>query len=650
MTSHTDPHTTSDDLSARIGEAVESAHYPALVMMLVHLTGNAGLLTPERRPSATNYVENESGVDVEVEQEVRAMAAEALRLHLSGETPLPAAPDRATLLRMMVFLAGRDIPEHYLGFLEEELAIADPDPRRPRWSPQSLGKLAKQKTSAIVIGAGMSGLLAAHRLNQAGIEVEIFEKNNDVGGTWLENTYPGCRVDSNNQTYSYSFALNPTWPQRFSTQPEILQYFQKVARDLSLYDLIRFSTTVVSAHFRDATADWEVVTSGPEGIRHRVANYLISAVGQLNIPLIPDLPGAESFSGPAFHSARWRQDIDLTGKRIAVIGTGASAFQFVPEIARGASEVLVFQRTPPWLMPTPEYHEDVPEPERWLLANGPFYANWYRFWQFWIFVDGLHEQVIAQPGFDGKGLAVSEANALLRQDCEAWIKEQAADRPDLLPLLIPAYPVGGKRSLRDNGEWIKALKRPNVQIVTGCISRMYDGGLETASGERFDVDVVIYGTGFRASEFLSQIDVTGRGGIALSEAWSDEARAYLGVTVHGFPNLFCIYGPNTNLVVNGSIIFFSECAVAYAMKSIEWMLANNVDAVDVRKEVFDRYNVKIDEANSKMAWGAEGISSWYKSSSGRVSQNWPLTTADYWLMTERFVESDYESVKAKAPV
>ena len=632
-----------------IERAVADAHYPALLMMLVHLTGDPDLLTPERRPAFTNFVENQSDIDPEVECEVRALAAAALGRHLAGDAPPPPSLDRATLLRMMIFLAGRDIPEHYLGFLEEELAIGDPDPRRPRWTvvpPSDPGE--GPKASAVVIGAGMSGLMAAIRLRQAGIAVRVFEKNTDVGGTWFENTYPGCRVDSNNQTYSYSFALNPTWPQRFSTAPEILRYFQKVAHDFGLYELIDFETQVIEARYRAESFDWEITTDGPTGQARHIANYVISAVGQLNTPLTPDFPDADIYEGQAFHSARWQHDVDLTGKRVAVIGTGASAFQFVPHVAEQASEVLVFQRNPPWLMPTPEYHDDVPEPERWLLANGPYYANWYRFWQFWMFVDGLREQVITDPEFEGGGLAISESNAALRESCEAWIEAQAKDRPDLLPLLVPQYPVGGKRSLRDNGAWIEALKRDNVRIVTDPITGFHSKGLQTENGEQHDVDVVIYGTGFRASDFLSSMNVIGRSGKSLADTWQGEARAYLGMTIPDFPNLFCVFGPNTNLVVNGSIVFFSECAVAYILKSIGWMQANGVAAVDVKREVYDRYNAMIDAANEQMAWGSDLVTSWYKSSSGRVSQNWPLPTADYWLMTEKFVPAEYDSLHAQA--
>jgi len=325
--------------------------------------------------------------------------------------------------------------------------------------------------------------------------------------------------------------------------------------------------------------------------------------------------------------------VDLAGKRVAVIGTGASAFQFAPEVAKEAEHLTIFQRTPPWLAPTADYHDPVTPAERWLLEHVPFYEKWYRFYLFWLLTDGVYEAVKADPTWNGGPGAVGPANAMLREALAYAISAQAADRPDLIPHLVPAYPFGGKRALRDDGLWIAALKRPNVELVTEPIARITRTGIETEDGTARDFDAIIYGTGFTASQFLKTFQVTGRGGRELHEVWAGDARAYLGMTTPGFPNFFMIYGPNTNIVVNGSIIFFSECSVRYIIGCLKLLAETGAETLEVRGDVHDAFNAKVDAANALMAWGAPQVNSWYKNAKGRVSQNWPFPLVDYWTAT-----------------
>ncbi|MGH6957809.1 MAG: flavin-containing monooxygenase, partial [Caulobacteraceae bacterium] len=423
-------------------------------------------------------------------------------------------------------------------------------------------------------------------------------------------------------------------PQHFSTQPVLLAYFRGVAEKHDLRSHIRFETEVQEAAFDEGEAVWRVRVKDKAGrVETLRARAVISAVGQLNQPRFPDIPGRERFAGPAFHSARWRHDVNLKGKRVAVIGTGASAFQFVPEVAKEAAHLTVFQRTPPWLAPTPDYHEPTTAAERWLLEHVPFYEKWYRFWLFWMLTDGIYEAVKSDPEWEGGPGAVSGANAMLREMLSAAISAQAADAPGLLPHLIPAYPLGGKRMLRDNGVWIEALKRPNVELVTEPITHIEAEGVGTADGRMRAFDVLIFGTGFTASQFLKTFKVKGRGGRELHETWAGDARAYLGMTAPGFPNFFMIYGPNTNIVVNGSIIFFSECAVRYILGCLKLMAETGARTLEVRRDVHDAFNAKVDAANAGMAWGSPNVTSWYKNDKGRVSQNWPFPLVDYWTAT-----------------
>ncbi len=629
----------------KIEEALAQAHLPALLMSLVHMTGDAGLLTPERRPSYDMVADPAlGGFSEAIQAEIRDRAHIAIEAYLAG-APLPPPPRPETVRRMMDWLAGADIPAHYAPFLTDELQLTGADTKAPDWSAPILRAAAKTM-KAIVIGAGMSGLLAGIRLKQAGIEFTILEKNADAGGTWFENTYPGCRVDNPNHMYSYSFEPNYDFPQFYSTQRVLLDYFKRIAAKYNLRKSIQFGVEVESAVFDEERLVWRVTIKNSGEILE--ASVLISAVGQLNRPRFPDIEGIETFNGPAFHSARWRGDVDLADKRVAVIGTGASAFQFVPRIAPSVSHLDVFQRTPPWTLPGPNYHLDVPEGKKWLLEHVPFYGKWYRFWLFWRLTDGFYEAVKADPDWNGGSEAIGAANAELRAMLVDAIRAQLPGDDDLLAKVIPRYPVGGKRSLVDNGVWLGALRRENVDLITTPINRIVPDGVVTEDGTLHPADILIYGTGFQASRFLWPMKIVGRGGVDLDTAWRGDARAYLGITTPGFPNLFMIYGPNTNIVVNGSIIFFSECAVRYILGALKLMAERGAGSLEVRRDVHDAFNEEVDAANAKMAWGLPEVSSWYKNATGRVSQNWPFPIVDYWNATVAPNPADFTlGVKAR---
>lgn len=619
------------DLSM-LDRALDEAHLPALLVALSHITGNADHLRDDLKPVYDFFGDSRIGGLSEAKQaEVKAIAKKILTEYFTNGAKLAPQPSAADLRKMMDFVVGAPIPEHYVPFLMEELALGG-DVKLPQWQTPKL-KSAAQNMHVIVVGAGMSGILSGIRLQQAGISFEIIEKNADVGGTWFENTYPGCRVDNPNHMYSFSFEPNHDWPYHYSTQEVLLNYFRRTADKYGLRKNIRFETQVVEARFDEATSQWHVRVKNKHGEKTLVANAVISAVGQLNQPRVPDIKGAGSFKGPTFHSAQWRHDVDLKGKRVLVIGTGASAFQFVPEIAGDVADMKVFQRTPPWLGPTPDYHDKVGEGKKWLLEHAPFYDKWYRFWLFWMLTDGLYDFVKSDPTYNGPPTAVSPNNAMLREMLMAAIKPQTEGAPELFDKIIPDYPFGGKRSLRDNGVWVEALKRPNVELVTDGIEEINANGVKTKSGKQHDGDVLIYGTGFQASNFLRTFKVVGRDGVELHERWNGDARAYLGMTVPGFPNFFIIYGPNTNIVVNGSIIFFSECSVRYIIGGLKMLAESGHVTMEVKPQVHDAYNDKVDAANKLMAWGAPQVSSWYKNATGRVSQNWPFPLVDYWKAT-----------------
>jgi 4-hydroxyacetophenone monooxygenase len=622
-----------------IDSALAEAHLPSLLMAVVHLTGDVGLLTPEWQARYSRSDESREaragGYTQAMQDALRARARAAIEAHLAG-APLPPQPPSDIIARMMNFVAGADIPAHYMSFLMAQLGLTGSDAVAP---PAS--KAASAGIRVVIVGAGMSGLLAAIRLKQAGIEFTVIEKNLDVGGTWLENIYPGCRVDVPSQLYTYSFELKTDFPQYYSTQPVLLDYFRQMAAKYDLRPHIQFNTIVEEAVFDEAASRWRLQLNHPDGRKTLEADTMITAVGQLNRPHIPDIKGRDDFAGTSFHSACWRRDIDLAGKRVAVIGTGASAYQFVPEIAPQVAHLTIFQRTPPWALPKPHYHFEVPPGKMWLLENVPFYGKWYRFYLFWTLTDGAIAALTSDPDWTGPADAIGAANQHFRTLLADAMRVQVSDRPDLLAKIMPDYPAGGKRLLVDNGLWLSTMKRDNVDLVTGSIAEITPQGVVTSDGELHEADVIIYGTGFQASRFIWPMRIAGRNGLEIQDVWQGDARAYLGITVPGFPNMFMIYGPNTNLVVNGSIILFSECAVRYIVGCIELMAENAAGTLEVRRDVHDAFNARVDAANAKMAWGVPQVSSWYKNATGRVSQNWPFPLVDYWNVTMRPDPNDF---------
>ncbi len=632
-----DPITATDDeLRAYLAEA----EVPPLLPALAYVTSDLSLLRDDLRPDANLLALPQGGMSAAQQADARALALEVLIRYRDGGCRPAPPPSRDELLRIMEYAVGGSDMDDYVPLLDEELALRGDDRRGAQWRKDDVDP--DRDFRVVVIGAGMSGLLAAYRLQQAGIEFQVVEKNADVGGTWYENTYPGCRVDNPNHNYSYSFAQRHDWPLHYSNQEVLHGYFRAFASDHGLVDHIRFETEIRSATWDEASATWSVVVQASGGQEETlVAHAVVSAVGQLNRPHFPEIPGLDTFAGVSFHSAQWDHAAPIDGARVAVIGTGASSVQFTPEIAPRAGHLFLFQRTPPWLGPSPDYHEAVPAGQRWLYAHVPTYSEWNRFWMFWRLGDGSIPGVRVDPEWDGANGTVNAINDMMRGFFTSYLEQQFADRPDLLPHVVPSYPPGAKRLLRDNGVWAGALTRDNVTLVTDEIREVTPDGIVTVDGAEYDVDVIVYGTGFQASHFLTPMRVSGVGGVDLHEQWDGDARAYLGITIPGFPNFFCLYGPNTNIVINGSIIYFSECGVRYILGCLDLLLRDHHAALDVRKDVHDEFNERVDAENRRMAWGWSDVHSWYKNEHGRVAQNWPFTLLEYWQRTLAPDPDDY---------
>ncbi|MQA01076.1 MAG: NAD(P)-binding protein [Dehalococcoidia bacterium] len=628
---------TADDAALRAA-IQDGAHLPSLLPALAHATGDLSLLPGDLRPTVSSPPLPQGGLSEEQQARATSIALDALRLLRDGAGEGARTMTEDDYRRMFQWMTSSDAVEEYLPLVLEELAPTEADPRAPSWR-----KDPDLPFTVVIVGAGMSGILAGIRLGQAGVPYVIIEKNDDVGGTWLENTYPGARVDVSNAFYSYSFAQRVDWPGHYSTQGVLLNYFRECAREYGVLDHIRFGTEVLAADWDEGRAIWSVRVCQPDRAEETLdAQALVSAAGQLNRPKVPDIAGLNSFEGPAFHSARWDHEVDLRDKRVAVIGTGASAAQFVPAIADDVAALTVFQRTPNWLGNVPQYHDAVPEGQRWLFRHVPHYAHWYRFWLFWGTTEGLLPAARVDEDWPDLERSVGPRNDALRGMMTTNLQRQLADRPDLLEKMLPTYPPASKRILLDNGSWARTMKRDHVRLVVEPIERVTPDGVVTTDGEAHDADVIIYGTGFQASRFLTPMRVTGRDGVDLHERWDGDARAYMGITVPGFPNFFMLYGPNTNIVVNGSIIYFSECEVHYLLGCLRLLLEGGHRSLECREDAHDAYNVMIDEGNRKMVWGVATVNSWYRNEKGRVAQNWPFSLLEYWAQTREPHPAAYE--------
>lgn len=635
------PISASDE---EIVAALQHADIPALLAALAMLTGDERVLADDLRPPPAKMgasIKPQGGLDDAAQAKARRLAAELLIAYRDSGSPMPN-PDEATLERAMGFIA-RGAGAEYLPLLKHELALPR-DLGQPNWQKQQLA--ADRDFRVAVIGGGLSGVAAAHRLRQAGIDFTVFEKNADVGGVWYDNVYPGCRLDTPNFAYSYSFAQKQDWPEQFSLQSEIQRYVARVATEATVRDNIAFETEVLSMSYDERTALWTVHSRNAGGqVRSDTFNAIITATGQLNQPAYPDIPGLSGFKGDLFHSARWPKSFDVTGKRVAVVGTGASAYQIVPSIVDKVSELSVFQRNPPWMLPTPNYHEEIKPGMAWLLHHVPYYGRWFRFWQFWIAAEGRLPLVEVEAGWEHP-ISVGRANEGLRLECIEHLKAQLSDRPDLLEKMTPQYPPGAKRMLRDNGVWAAAMKRSHVSLVTDNIARIDERGIVTSDGQLHEVDVIVLATGFLASDYLTPIKVTGLDGKDLHDWWAGDCRAYLGISMPGFPNLFMTGGPTTGVVVNGSAIFSAECAVEYTLSAVHQLLAGGYASMEVQQAPFDAYNKRVDEGNLTKAWGVAKVSSWYRNRFGRASQTWPFSLLEYWRLTECADLNDYELIKA----
>jgi cation diffusion facilitator CzcD-associated flavoprotein CzcO len=467
-----------------------------------------------------------------------------------------------------------------------------------------------------ILGSGVAGLCMGIQLKRAGVETfTIYEKSDRLGGTWRDNGYPGAACDVPSHLYSFSFEPNPSWSRKFSPQPEIQAYLERCADTYDVRRHVRFGVEIASARYDEAQEHWTLGTVGGETI---TADVVVSGTGQLNRPHMPDIPGLDEFAGTWFHSARWRPEHRFEGERVVVIGNGASAVQFVPPVAAQAAHLTVLQRSANWLIPRMD-RAYTPR-EQWVFRNVPLVERLYRWLIYWLLE-------VRFFGFrEGTFLARKLTEVALQ-----YLDEQIPD-PALREVLTPDYPVGCKRILISD-DYYEALRRPNVDVVTTPIARIARDGVVLQDGTTVPADTILFATGFEATSFLAPMTIEGIGGRALHDAWRDGAEAYLGVAVADFPNLFLLYGPNTNLGHN-SIIFMIECQVDYVVRCIQTMMRRRVSRFAVRRDVMSRYNETLQRVLAQTTWTAS-CGSWYKTASGKVTNNWSGFTVEYWWRMRR---------------
>jgi cation diffusion facilitator CzcD-associated flavoprotein CzcO len=482
-----------------------------------------------------------------------------------------------------------------------------------------------ERFKVVIVGTGFSGLGQAIQLEKAGIrDYVILEKATEVGGTWRDNSYPGCACDVQSHMYSFSYEQNPGWSRSFSPQPEIFDYLKGVAGKYRLREKIRFGVELTGAHWDERERHWTATTK--DG-REFVAQFLVSGVGGLHIPQVPELPGIDAFRGRTWHSAHWDHEYDLRGKKVAVVGTGASAVQFVPKIAPDVAGLTLFQRTPPWIMPKPDHA--MPSWAQTLFRRVPGAQRAYRNALYWF----LEARAI---GFNGHPAIMKAGELIAKRNIAKGIED-----PALRKKVTPGYTMGCKRVLISN-DYYPALNRPNVDVVTDGVKEVKAHSIVDRAGVEHEVDAIVYGTGFKVTDALEYLDITGVDGRNLAKEWAAEGmRTHKGITVSGYPNLFFLLGPNTALGHN-SVVFMIEAQSRYVVDAIELAGSRDAAALDVRPGVQEKFQQDIQDKLVKGVWTQGGCKSWYLDAKGVNRTIWPGFTWRYWLETRKVDPADFE--------
>jgi 4-hydroxyacetophenone monooxygenase len=623
---------------ATIEAKVRAADVSSLRAALYQLTGDQALrempidrdarAAPDRMaPPALQREEDK--------EEVRRKAVDALKRVRDGSLKVPPPPSLEEYGSLAQIFFSEDLPESERRFWWEEFGVQ----AVPRAVPMDdVPAPLREEFNCIVIGGGMSAISAGVLLKAAGLPFTIVEQNPDLGGTWHRARYPGARVDVASFAYCNTYEPFYPWEHNFAVRDELVTYFKHNATKHDLWPHIRLSTKVTSLRWDSERKLWKVGVEGPKGKETLEARFVIAGMGLFGRVSVAQIAGMESFKGRLMHSAEWDESYALAGKRVAVIGTGSSGIQMVGPLSEQAKTLHIFQRTPAWIANMPGYDQPIPDAQRWLCANVPYYRNWLRLTTIYGIGDKYGTALDIDPNWK-EPRSVNAANARLRDALLGYMKSKLGHRPDLLERCIPEYPPLAKRLPKDNG-WYDAVLKDHVELVTTPIERITEKGIRTTDGKEYEFDMIVLATGYKTSEFLLAMDVQGDG-VALKDFWAkDGARAYWGMTIPHFPNLFYLYGPNTNGRAVGPASW-SELQVRYALKLMKKLMKSGKKAADVKEERYDEYNRELDRRLDRMIFSVPGRSGYFANEHGRVVTNGAFYNREVFAFTYEPEISDF---------
>lgn len=626
---------TIPEVMSPFDTALAEANVPTLLATYVHLSHDAAMLDRFAEHIRPAFSYPPTNIPAELADELRARLR-ALLTTGEGRATEPASD--ALVQRIMSVTVGEPVDDEFIELVYDQCGF------KP-WIDRS--KLTDRPAPpagfrVLVIGAGLTGMAAATKLREAGYDYIVIEKNADVGGTWYENRYPGVGVDTPSHFYSFSWEIWPDWRHYHPQGADMQQYLLEVADKYDLRGNMRFNTTVETLVYDEQVGRWTVTVRNADGSHEDIiVNAVINGHGPVNRFKLPEIAGLEDFAGPVVHTAAWPADLDLKDKRVAVIGTGASAAQLVGAIAPQVAQLNVYQRTRHWVLHNPEIANEVNEGMKWALANIPTFKEWFRFRVYWSAADGLFSNVLKDPAWEGNDLAVSELNETTRQYALGYMRQKFADRPDLIEKLTPDFPIFSKRIILDNG-WYDALTQDNVHLEAGGIARILPGGIEAKDGTVFECDVIVCATGFNVAKMTGNLTIRGIGGRDLGEEWGeDDPRSYMGMCVPGYPNYFHTVGPNSapNHAAGQNLI--SECQVNWIIEALDKTVAENAKAFEVRQDAYEAWNRKVEARMQDMIWSHPRADSYYNNSKGRVFLSWPWRLVDFFNETRRPADGSF---------
>lgn len=613
---------------------LRQADVGVLVAVLAQLTGDPAVVD---RFADKIFFEPDPPEQVGLtDPETRERLVDAVAAALGAPRPQAALPvdDPGLFARIAPLALGTPVAEEYIGLLLEQGGFQPSQPVLPRTASLPSG------FKVVIIGAGIAGMAAALECSAAGIDYEIIDRNDEVGGTWYTTVYPGIGVDTPSAYYSLSRDINGDWSSYYPQGAEYQTYLESVADKNNLRDHTRFCTEVEALWWDEDRLQWQIHAVDANGTRDlSYANVVIPAAGYLNRPRRPDFPGQDTFAGVSIHSAEWDRALDLRGKKVAIIGAGCTAVQIVDACVGDVEHLTVFQRQPHWVAPRKRLTDDVPEHRRWLNTHIPFYANWNRLKSFWGTADNNYPVIVRDPEWAAEHLSISPTNDVLLQMCLDYIDRVFGADSELAKKVTPDFAPYGKRIIRDPGGYYAALTEPHVDVEASEPARVNEHGIVTQDGRQIDLDVIVYATGYYL-DFLSTVDIRGRDGLKLSEVWGDSPSAYRGGMVPGFPNLFISSAPNYSPGHGAGHNFGVEVMVHYVMECLQLMALRDASTIEVKPEAFEGYVRQIDDAMEQTVWCHTPTAHTYYRSGGRIVTAFPFRLIDVWRSHRAPVEED----------